>query len=189
MAVRPDDPKFEETLLRWNEELDNEPDSDNDGTDYDDHISIQSDRESTYSTDDSEVESETEQQLPGKVIKGKNGHIWSTELPCRTRTPKRNIVSSIPGPKGAAKDISTELEVWKLFFSSNVIYIIVVHTNMEIERQGGKYVANCGFVNETDVEEILALIGLLSMTGCRKDNHLTTAEMWSKHGPEECIDA
>ncbi|CAH1971830.1 unnamed protein product [Acanthoscelides obtectus] len=58
MAVRPDDPKFEETLLRWNEELDNEPDSDNDGTDYDDHVSIQSDRESTYSTDDSEVESD-----------------------------------------------------------------------------------------------------------------------------------
>ncbi|CAH1954826.1 unnamed protein product [Acanthoscelides obtectus] len=55
---------------------------------------------------------------------------------------------------------------------------------MEIERQRGKYVANCGFVNETDVEEILALIGLLYMTGCRKDNHLTTAEMWSKHGPE-----
>ncbi|CAH2014241.1 unnamed protein product [Acanthoscelides obtectus] len=80
MAVRPDDPKFEETLLRWNEELDNEPDSDNDGTDYDDHVSTQSDRESTYSTDDSEVECETEQQLPGKVIKGKNGHIWSTEL-------------------------------------------------------------------------------------------------------------
>ncbi|CAH1971879.1 unnamed protein product [Acanthoscelides obtectus] len=75
VAVRPDDPKFEETLLRWNEELDNEPDSDNDGTDYDDHVSIRSDRESTYSTDDSEVESETEQQLPGKVIKGKNGHI------------------------------------------------------------------------------------------------------------------
>ncbi|CAH2015937.1 unnamed protein product [Acanthoscelides obtectus] len=60
----------------------------------------------------------------------------------------------------------------------------MVHTNMEIERQRGKYVANCGFVNETDVEEILALIGLLYMTGCRKDNHLTTAEMWSKHGPE-----
>ncbi|CAH1992023.1 unnamed protein product [Acanthoscelides obtectus] len=55
---------------------------------------------------------------------------------------------------------------------------------MKIERQRGKYVANCGFVNETDVEEILALIGLLSLTGCRKDNHLTTAEMWSKHGPE-----
>ncbi|CAH1971829.1 unnamed protein product [Acanthoscelides obtectus] len=55
---------------------------------------------------------------------------------------------------------------------------------MEIERQRKKYVANCGFVNETDVEEILALIGLLYMTGCRKDNHLTTAEMWSKHGPE-----
>ncbi|CAH1993727.1 unnamed protein product, partial [Acanthoscelides obtectus] len=77
MAVRPDDPKFEETLLRWSEELDNEPDSDNDGTDYDDHVSIQSDRESTYSTDDSEVESDTEQQLPGKVRPTNNGGLYS----------------------------------------------------------------------------------------------------------------
>lgn len=184
MAVRPDDPKFEETLLRWYDELENEPDSDNGGTDYEDHVSIQSDRESTYSMDESEEESEAEEQVPRKVIKGKNGHIWSTELPCRTRTPKRNIVSCIPGPKGAAKNISTELEAWKLFFSSDVIDIIVLHTNMEIERQREKYVANCGFVNETDVDEILALIGLLYMAGCRKDNHLTTAEMWSKHGPE-----
>lgn len=186
MAVRPDDPNFEETLLRWNDEVDQEPDSDNGGTDYEDNVSIQSDQESTYLAEESEEEDE---HVPGKIIKGKNGHIWSTELPCRTRTTKRNIVLRVPGPRDAAKHITTELEAWKLFFGPDIIGIIVLCTNMEIQRQKENYVDNCGFVNDTDADEILALIGLLYISGCRKDNHMTTVEMWSKFAPEvyRCI--
>lgn len=56
MAVWPDDPKFGETILDWNEELENKYDSDNVGTDYEDNVSIQSDLDSIVSVEEEEYE-------------------------------------------------------------------------------------------------------------------------------------
>ncbi|CAH1957175.1 unnamed protein product [Acanthoscelides obtectus] len=159
MAVRPGDPKFEETLLRWNDELKNECDSDNGGSDYEDNVSVQSESDSTVLDEDSEEEPTADQVEITR--KEKNGHLWSSEPQYRTRTPRRNIVVRVPGPKGIAKNVSTELEAWKLFVSDDVINKIVLYTNMEIGRQKSNYSQDCGYINNTDDTEILALIGLL----------------------------
>ena len=185
MAVRPGDSHFEETVLRWFDEADSEYDSHGSDQEFEDHMSEHSHVGSEMSSSDNEDENEdTTVQESGVSIKGKNGHRWSSVPPSRTRTLQRNLVLRIPGPKGAAKSISTELEGWKLLVSDGIINKIVLHTNSEIGRKKMNYTENCGYVGETDTTELLALFGLLYISGCRKDNHLTTAEMWSKYGPE-----
>lgn len=206
MAVRPGDPKFEETVLRWYEELESQYDSDNEGTDYEDSVSVQSDSDSIVSIEEEEyedregiidknrenkaegIDSEKDPLQP-KKFRGKNGYSWSAEPPSRTRTPQRNIVFRLPGPKNDARNITTILDSWKLFFSDEIIISIVVYTNQEIGRQRQKYSKDCRYVNDTDSIEIMALFGLLYIAGQKKDNHQNSKEMWSKFGPEiyRCI--
>lgn len=194
MAVRPGDPKFEETVLRWNEELESQYDSDNGGTDFEDNVSVQSDSDSIVSIEEEEhdrgdiidnnteneaeeidsegereIDSESERDPPQpKKFRGKNGYSWSAEPPSRTRTPLRNIVFRLPGPKNDARNITTILDSWKLFFSDEIIISIALYTNQEINRQRQKYSQDCRFVNETDTIEIMALFGLLYIAGQKK---------------------
>ncbi|XP_063924587.1 piggyBac transposable element-derived protein 4-like [Zophobas morio] len=154
MAVRPGDSHFEETVLRWFDEADSEYDSHGSDQEFEDHMSEHSHVGSEMSSSDNEDENED--------------------------TTVQESGVSIKGPKGAAKSISTELEGWKLLVSDGIINKIVLHTNSEIGRKKMNYTENCGYVGETDTTELLALFGLLYISGCRKDNHLTTAEMWSK---------
>ncbi|CAH2108113.1 unnamed protein product [Euphydryas editha] len=94
------------------------------------------------------------------------------------RTQSRNIVHIIQGPKNEAKNAMTPLEQFKLFISDSMVSIIVLHTNMEISTKREKYAAKTATVSETCADEIYALIGLLLLSARKKDNHLTTAELF-----------
>ncbi|KAK0059506.1 piggyBac transposable element-derived protein 4 [Biomphalaria pfeifferi] len=64
-------------------------------------------------------------------LAGKNKYKWSGSVPLRTRIPQRNKVTGQPGNKGEARDISSGILAWSLFFTDDLLNDIVTHTNAE----------------------------------------------------------
>lgn len=96
-----------------------------------------------------------------------------------SRISKKNIVIHLPGPKGKAKNITDSKKLWELFFTDEVLDIIVQHTNSEIERKKVRYKTQQWYVGPTNCDEIKALFGLLYLSGVLKDAHLTVDDLWS----------
>lgn len=117
---------------------------------------------------------------PTNNLRGKNGHKWSAISPeaSSSRTQARNIVHIIPGPKNDAKNALTPLDQFKLFISDPIINSIVTHTNADISNRRENYTDQTATVSDTCAEEINALIGLLLLAARKKDNHLTTSELF-----------
>lgn len=184
-AVKYTDPDFEETVQHWLEEIESE-DEEN-VSECEDNLEILSDKGSIISSDEIS-ESDNDNLEDNNIVFGKNGFKWSIHEPPKTKTSSRNIVIKLPGIKGNAKNIANELQAWQTLFQNSMIDSIVIYTNLEISRQKDKY-KNARFVDPTDSVEILALIGLLYISGARKDAHLSTCEMFSKQSSKiyRCI--
>ncbi|CAG4990537.1 unnamed protein product [Parnassius apollo] len=131
-------------------------------------------------------------ELPTRLY-GANRYKWSGETPQFSgRTPRRNIILHPPGNKGPAKQISTCLEAWSLFFDEDVLGRIVSFTNAEItlqrqyynsDRQNydldegpGNVRPSC--TRDTLISEIKALIGLYYLSGVLKTNAVTVKELF-----------
>lgn len=117
-----------------------------------------------------------------KTVKGKNNCIWSTSHKPQRKTASRNIVRTMPGPKGKAKQVSTQMEAFDLFFDTEMLEDIVKFTNQEIERQRQNYSREQSWTRELTLCELKAYIGLLYISGARKDNHMKTQFLWSSLG-------
>ena len=105
--------------------------------------------------------------------------MWKTK-PVHTegKTPQINIVHESPGPQGAALLADTPEKVFDLFFPDEFILEICFWTNQRItilrERYRDKRTEN----DQVDKIEMRAFIGLLLFSAYRKDNHLSTREMF-----------
>ncbi|CAG4956959.1 unnamed protein product [Colias eurytheme] len=67
---------------------------DGDASENDDHVSVYSEEEDIISNyEGSDDEDVPLAQLRTKVLRGKNGHVWSSIPPSSSRTPRRNIVT------------------------------------------------------------------------------------------------
>lgn len=186
-SVKFNDPHFEETVLRWYNDV--EEDDDDIGSECEDNVEVLSDSESIVCLEDISDESDTDSQLQdGDIITGKSGFKWGTQEPPKTKTVARNIVVKVPGVSGNARNISSELEAWQVLFTQDMIDKIVNYTNQEIDRKKESY-GDARYVEHTDSLEILAFIGLLYISGARKDAHLATCEMFSKQSAKiyRCI--
>ena len=94
------------------------------------------------------------------------------------RPPIRNVVLHLPGPKGDARNVKSELEAWSLIFDDTMINKIFLHTNQEIAIRSTRYKSkDTTFIHKTFVEELKALIGLLYLSGALKTNHLNSKEL------------
>lgn len=132
-------------------------------------------------------ESETEEPGPSNAKKinistrkGKNGYRWSNEVPeKRGRRQKKNLVSHLPGPKGAAKTVKSPLEAWSLLFSEDIINTTVVRSNEEIRKRWESINVRQSYHSTTDISEIKALFGLLYLCGVQRSAHLSLHELWS----------
>lgn len=128
--------------------------------------------------------------------KGKNNRYkWSGEQPTRRRIAQRNIILHVMGNKGVAKDITTPLQSWSLYFTDELLCKIVSHTNAEIEIQHKNYkgyqegedeeVATGSslpsFVKPLTLNELKALIGLYYLAGVFKMNDMNTSEMFDRY--------
>ncbi|KAF2903169.1 hypothetical protein ILUMI_03016 [Ignelater luminosus] len=86
-----------------------------------------------------ESKSDSEDDLPlehlkRKALYGKNCYTWYLEPLCtaNTRTSKKNIVLHLPGPKQNARNKTSKIDLWKLFFNETILDTVVTHTNEEI---------------------------------------------------------
>ena len=93
------------------------------------------------------------------------------------RNDQANIITNIPGPSRASKAAKSELECWQIFFTDEMIALIVRHTNEKIRR----IVADFGikesmdkypYLKDTCYEEIMAFLGLLYFRGALGQNHI-----------------
>lgn len=93
----------------------------------------------------------------------------------------KNIIKILPGPKQCARDITDEMSAFSKIFDDEMIEHIIQCTNLEISR------VRPNFDRERDAKdvtktEMLAFIGLLFLSGCKKQNHTNFLELWTKDG-------
>lgn len=126
---------------------------------------------------------------------GANRYKWSGEAPQSSgRTPRRNIILHPPGNKGSAKEISSPLDAWSLFFDDDTLGRILFYTNAEIKLQREKYKSDRNnydsdasptqvrpsYTRDATVTELKALIGLYYLSGVLKMNSVTVKELFDK---------
>lgn len=107
---------------------------------------------------------------------------WSSKFPSVTgRRATANIFTAVPGVKGAAMDTETCLDSWRLFFSADILQMIVEHTNekLDIIRQNYQRDIDC---MPTDQCEMEALFGLLYISGLRNLSHVDIHDLWKSNG-------
>ena len=109
-------------------------------------------------TDGSDTESENEDCTVCQEVRGKDGYLWRTE-PKNARTPKRNIVTSTPGPKGKGLEADTPLKSFELFFDDSMVSEIATWTNQKIEMYVKDNVKDASFVRDrrTKSTDLLAI--------------------------------
>lgn len=122
-------------------------------------------------TENSDYENESESDsndigpiLQNKYFIGKDNTRWNKNASITVHRPRsHNIITLLPGPKTAVKNLKTHLEFFFLFFDEVVISIIVKNTNTKMASEREKYERA-----ETYDVEIKALIGILIFVGFKK---------------------
>lgn len=118
--------------------------------------------------------------LPGRIIRGKNRHCWSTSKPTRrSRVPAQNIVRCQRGPTRMCRNLYDPVLCFNIFFTDQIIIEIVRWTNAEMTLKRREHMKGATF-RDTNEDEIRALIGILVMTAVRKDNHMSTDELFDR---------
>ena len=189
------DPKQEQQLLKWYEEL--ESDDEIEATDSDQENSDVRSEHSEHNTDTEQSNSEGDEtpvadlDVPLPVIRqhrvpiflGKNKTEWlkhKPDLP-RTKTRVHNLITQLPGVKRVAKDARTPLDCWKLFFPDDVIHEIVHFTNQKLTQLRESYQRDRDCL-PTNFVEMHAFLGLLYMAGVMKSQYVNSTDLWSTDG-------
>lgn len=107
------------------------------------------------------------------ILRGKNFHKWSTKKG-KSHHRAMNYVHKARGSSRECKGVVDPLECFKLFITSEIVDEIVQWTNVEIQNRQ----KSNSQMGPTDLSEIYALLGLLVLTAIKKDNHLTTDELF-----------
>ncbi|UYV69985.1 hypothetical protein LAZ67_7001382 [Cordylochernes scorpioides] len=131
--------------------------------------------------------SEADEELPNddsEFYFGKDGVTkWKKTMWQKTQILTRsvNIISQLPGPKSEAKSIESESDAFTKIIDNDMVQKILDCTNA--------YISNIKehFSRERDAKlttltEILALFGLLIMSGVKRAAHLTYKELWAVDG-------
>ncbi|XP_063222178.1 piggyBac transposable element-derived protein 4-like isoform X4 [Bacillus rossius redtenbacheri] len=98
---------------------------------------------------------------------------------CRTRS--HNIVSKLPGVRGSARNALTVMDALFLFFTSDMLENIVENTNERIRKVSASY-SDKQRVRETEITELLAVMGLLYLAGVFKSGRQNLRDLWAEDG-------
>ncbi|CAI6369859.1 unnamed protein product [Macrosiphum euphorbiae] len=143
---------------------------------------LQEDEDTNISDLNSETDTESEHSNHDTESEQSDGTKWLMYKPQTTKTARQNIITKLPGVKGAAKNSKTILDCWKIFFPDNIIIYIVECTNQQLNLIRSNYTRGERDCPPTNFEEILAFFGLLYLAGVKKAQHLNTDELWSTDG-------
>lgn len=88
---------------------------------------------------DTEIKTVIEETDPSFVAKD-GETVWKKHIPVKNvRTRSENLVTRLPGVRSVVKNLKSLLEIWKYFFSDEVLDIIVENTNKRIYLIKPKY--------------------------------------------------
>ncbi|XP_026476242.1 piggyBac transposable element-derived protein 4 [Ctenocephalides felis] len=104
-------------------------------------------------------------------------HLESREVDSETEQEDEQDESVI----GNAKNAATPIECWSLFFTDEMLNIILTYTNQYIEEVKVKYERERD-TKPIDSIELKAFIGLLFLAGVYKANRLCLEELWGING-------
>lgn len=118
--------------------------------------------------------------LQQRTVRGRNKYCWSTSKATRRgRVSAVNIVRTQRGPSRMCRNIYDPVLCFNMFFTDEIIMEIVRWTNAEISLKRRDSMTGATF-RDTDEDEIRALFGVLVMTAVRKDNHMSTDELFDR---------
>ncbi|XP_055838818.1 piggyBac transposable element-derived protein 4-like [Episyrphus balteatus] len=172
----------ERIRLMFEEENSDSNYEDENDSDVEDLVEQQEADIDTEQDDDSESDAEVAENSADYYI-GKDNHTkWKKNRPSmKVRRHNRNIVTQLPGVKGEAKNLKESGDIWKLFFTENVMSQITAYTNQQIKLVTPKCERerDC---SETDEVEIQALFGLLLFAGVRRNSRLNAKDLFKTDG-------
>lgn len=164
-----------------------EVDSDEECIDHEDD----SDADPEY-VEVSEHDSDSEQELETVDIenfnnqtdnyKGKDGMKWKSACPPKNvRTRSCNIITHLPGTRGKARTVKTPQECWDCLVDEEMINMIVVNTNIYINKMRINETSTYK-TKDTDATEIKAVFGLLYIAGVLHGGRMNLEEFWTTDG-------
>lgn len=98
-----------------------------------------------------------------------------------SKTSSKNIVKIFPGPKMCARDVTDEKSAFEKIFTNDIIENIVECTNLQIAKMRVNY-ERPRRAKDTTKTEIMAFIGILLLSGTKKQNHTHFLELWTTDG-------
>lgn len=116
----------------------------------------------------------------GNSYFGRNQFEWSKEMPAnRGRRGRENILRLREGPTNSARNVTVIIDSFSLFFTEEMLDLIIVHTNEFAE----EYLKNGGWMADRwspiDKIELRAFISCLLFAGVSKSNNESLEQMWS----------
>jgi len=124
-----------------------------------------------YSGNESENDDDNASEHEFYLSKDKKTKWYKNFLPNKTKQRAHNIVTQRPGVNAVAKNATTILDCWNLFFPDSVIIEMVICTNKYLPKISAKY-QRLTIIPDTDKEEIDALLGLLYLAGFLRSRHM-----------------
>ena len=97
------------------------------------------------------------------------------------KTPSRNLLKVLPGPKNNARHIEDELQAFLLLITDEMIEEIVGCTNMCITAVQSNYDRERD-AKITTKTELMAFLGLLVLSGVKRAGHVSFLELWATDG-------
>ncbi|KAK3894878.1 hypothetical protein Pcinc_001374 [Petrolisthes cinctipes] len=117
-------------------------------------------------------------KLPKQTVVAGNRHVWSTKPP-RPKKRKRDSANYTPGPTPATDGVIEADEIFSLFLDDLTVSRIVYFTNEFIDKVKQKFKNLRNMYDHTSTMEMKALLGVLIMSGVRRDNRISSEEMFS----------
>lgn len=120
-----------------------------------------------------------ERGIPAKEVS------WSSQEPPRGRRGPENLPRKPRALSEEAKAAVEPVQLWQLFFTEDMLNILVVHTNEKIaeDHEAKQYsqatLKKNPYLKQVDIVEMKALIGLMYMRGLLGANLVAARELWS----------
>lgn len=146
-----------------------------------------SDTEQELSDDDGNRDAHVfvqENEKEDIIYTGKDGTTLWFSNPKQAKVEYLSIKPSIPGVNAFAKNAKTEVECWKLFFNDDILEDILNYTNEEITSKtfAENHNTRVHIVKETSMDEIMALLGLMYITGLNNSTGYNLTDLWRSDG-------
>ncbi|XP_025196199.1 piggyBac transposable element-derived protein 4-like [Melanaphis sacchari] len=175
--------KSDHKVCAWLDEFDEDLElEDSDDSDADPNFvpgNNNSENESENDDDFGDTDNASEHEF--YLSKDEKTKWYKNFLPNKTKQRAHNIVTQRPGVNAVAKNATTILDCWKLFFPDPVIIEMVICTNKYLPKIRAKYQRST-IIPDTDKEEIDALLGLLYLAGFLRSRHVNLKDLWCDEG-------